>query len=50
MSPLLFLPHRLAATPEQVRDGVREPALVEVRTERQANVRLHREVCERAIG
>ena len=50
MSPLLFLPHRLAATPEQVRDGVREPALVEVRTERQTNVRLHREVCERAIG
>jgi 2-succinyl-5-enolpyruvyl-6-hydroxy-3-cyclohexene-1-carboxylate synthase len=47
---LAGLPHRLAATPEQIRESVREPALVEVRTEREANVRLHREVSERAIG
>jgi 2-succinyl-5-enolpyruvyl-6-hydroxy-3-cyclohexene-1-carboxylate synthase len=40
------LPHRLAATPEEVRAAISEPALVEVRTERERNVALHRAVAE----
>src|SRR5206468_12376039 len=37
------LPHVLASSPDEVRAAVASPALVEVRTDRAASVRLHRE-------
>jgi 2-succinyl-5-enolpyruvyl-6-hydroxy-3-cyclohexene-1-carboxylate synthase len=39
---LAGLPHRVAGTPEEVRAAAAEPALIEVRTERGANLELHR--------
>ncbi len=44
---LAGLAHRLASTPDEVREAAREPGLVEVRTDRAANVRQHRELVER---
>jgi 2-succinyl-5-enolpyruvyl-6-hydroxy-3-cyclohexene-1-carboxylate synthase len=44
LAALAGLEHRSATTVEELRDAVRTPALVEVRTDRQANVALHREV------
>ena len=44
---LAGLPHRRAETPDEVRAAAREPALVEVRTDRRRNVALHREAVER---
>jgi 2-succinyl-5-enolpyruvyl-6-hydroxy-3-cyclohexene-1-carboxylate synthase len=41
---LAGLPHRVAGTPDEVRAAAAEPALVEVRTDRVANVALHREL------
>jgi 2-succinyl-5-enolpyruvyl-6-hydroxy-3-cyclohexene-1-carboxylate synthase len=46
VAALAGLAHREAATPEQVVRAVATPALVEVRTDRADNVRLHREVAE----
>ena len=39
--------HRTATTPEEARKAAAEPGLVEVRTDRAANVRAHRAVYER---
>ena len=47
VAALAGMEHRLAATPDEVQDAVRAPGLVEVRTERAENVRLHRELVER---
>jgi 2-succinyl-5-enolpyruvyl-6-hydroxy-3-cyclohexene-1-carboxylate synthase len=44
VAALAGLPHRLAGTPDQVREAAAAPALVEVRTDRRANVELHREL------
>ncbi|MBN1528205.1 MAG: 2-succinyl-5-enolpyruvyl-6-hydroxy-3-cyclohexene-1-carboxylic-acid synthase [Thermoleophilaceae bacterium] len=41
------LAHRVAATPEEVAGAVATPALVEVRTDRAENVRLHAALVER---
>ncbi|MEA2350632.1 MAG: 2-succinyl-5-enolpyruvyl-6-hydroxy-3-cyclohexene-carboxylate synthase, partial [Thermoleophilaceae bacterium] len=41
------LPYVLASTLDEVRAAVTEPALVEVRTDRAASVRLHRDLYER---
>ncbi len=53
VASLAGLPHHVADTPEEVRAAAREPGLVEVRTNRSANVTDHRAVFERvdaAIG
>jgi len=47
VAELAGLPHVLASTPEEVRQAVERPALVEVRTDRADNVRQHRELYER---
>ena len=47
---LANMEHRVAVTPGDVREAVRTPGLVEVRTERAANVALHREVVERVAA
>ncbi len=47
---LAVMEHRVAVTPADVREAVRTPGLVEVRTDRAANVRLHREVVERVAA
>jgi 2-succinyl-5-enolpyruvyl-6-hydroxy-3-cyclohexene-1-carboxylate synthase len=44
VAALARLPHRRAGTPGEVRAAAAEPALVEVRAERGANVELHRAV------
>jgi 2-succinyl-5-enolpyruvyl-6-hydroxy-3-cyclohexene-1-carboxylate synthase len=44
VAALAGLPHRVAGTPGEVRKAAAEPALVEVRTDRTANVELHRQV------
>jgi 2-succinyl-5-enolpyruvyl-6-hydroxy-3-cyclohexene-1-carboxylate synthase len=41
--------HRCAGTPKEVRDAAREPGLVEVRTDRADNVRLHRELVRSVV-
>ncbi len=46
LAALAKIPHRTAATPDQIQRAVAEPGLVEVRTRRADNVRLHREVAE----
>jgi 2-succinyl-5-enolpyruvyl-6-hydroxy-3-cyclohexene-1-carboxylate synthase len=46
VAALAGLPHRLASTDKEVAAAVAEPGLVEVRTDRTTNVRLHREVAE----
>src|SRR4051794_2351209 len=46
VAALAGLPHRTAATPDEVAAAMAEPALVEVRTDRAENVRLHREVAQ----
>jgi len=50
VAALAGMEHRLAVTPEEVRCAVARPGLVEVRTERSDNVRLHREVVERVAA
>jgi 2-succinyl-5-enolpyruvyl-6-hydroxy-3-cyclohexene-1-carboxylate synthase len=44
VAALAELPHATAHTPEEVRAAAGEPGLVEVRTDRSENVRLHREL------
>jgi 2-succinyl-5-enolpyruvyl-6-hydroxy-3-cyclohexene-1-carboxylate synthase len=53
VAALAGLAHRPASTPDELRAAVGEPGLVEVRTDRAANVREHRALAERvaaAIG
>jgi 2-succinyl-5-enolpyruvyl-6-hydroxy-3-cyclohexene-1-carboxylate synthase len=50
VATLAGLRHLRARTPEDVRAAVREPGLVEVRTDRVENVRLHREVFARVAA
>jgi 2-succinyl-5-enolpyruvyl-6-hydroxy-3-cyclohexene-1-carboxylate synthase len=47
MAHLAGLEHRLAATADELQDAVRAPGLVEVRTDRGANVDLHAELLRR---
>ena len=47
---LAGIPHTLAATPAEVAAAAAEPGLVEVRTERVENVRLHRDVVDRVAA
>ncbi len=47
VAALAGLEHRTARTPDEVREAAAEPGLVEVRTDRADNVRLHREVYSR---
>jgi 2-succinyl-5-enolpyruvyl-6-hydroxy-3-cyclohexene-1-carboxylate synthase len=47
VAALAGLPHRTASTPDEVREAARAPGLVEVRTSRADNVRLHRDLVER---
>ena len=47
VAALAGLPHRLASTPDEVRDAVASPALVEIRTNRADSVREHRLLVER---
>jgi 2-succinyl-5-enolpyruvyl-6-hydroxy-3-cyclohexene-1-carboxylate synthase len=47
VAALAGIEHRTATTPEDVRAAAAEPGLVEVRTDRAENVRLHRELAER---
>jgi 2-succinyl-5-enolpyruvyl-6-hydroxy-3-cyclohexene-1-carboxylate synthase len=44
VAALAGIEHRRAVTPDEVRRAVASPGLVEVPTERSANVRLHREL------
>ena len=46
VAALAGLPHRLANSAGEVAAAVAEPGLVEVRTDRADNVRLHREVAD----
>jgi 2-succinyl-5-enolpyruvyl-6-hydroxy-3-cyclohexene-1-carboxylate synthase len=50
VAALAGLPHRRAASAAEVREAIREPGFVEVRTDRSANVALHREIVERVAG
>jgi 2-succinyl-5-enolpyruvyl-6-hydroxy-3-cyclohexene-1-carboxylate synthase len=43
---LAGLPHRLAGAAPEMAAAVAEPGLIEIRTDRADNVRLHREVAE----
>ena len=47
VAALAGLAHHTASTPDEVSAAVAEPGLVEVRTERAANVRQRRDVCAR---
>ena len=47
LARLAGLEHRLAATAEELQAAVGTPALVEVRTDRRANVELHAELVRR---
>ena len=47
VAALAGMEHRTATTPDEVRAAAAEPGLVEVRTDRADNVRVHREVCTR---
>jgi 2-succinyl-5-enolpyruvyl-6-hydroxy-3-cyclohexene-1-carboxylate synthase len=44
VAALVGIPHTLASTPAEVRAAVARPGLVEVRTDRGASVKLHREL------
>jgi 2-succinyl-5-enolpyruvyl-6-hydroxy-3-cyclohexene-1-carboxylate synthase len=44
VAALAGLPHRLASTADELAAAVAEPGLIEIRTDRADNVRLHREV------
>jgi 2-succinyl-5-enolpyruvyl-6-hydroxy-3-cyclohexene-1-carboxylate synthase len=46
VAALAGLPHRLASTADELAAAVAEPGLIEIRTDRADNVRLHREVAE----
>ena len=50
VAALAGLPHCRAHTPDEVRAAAVRPGLVEVRTEREASLRLHREVYERVAA
>ena len=47
VAALAGLEHRMATTPDEVSAAAAEPGLVEVRTDRAENVRLHRELSAR---
>jgi 2-succinyl-5-enolpyruvyl-6-hydroxy-3-cyclohexene-1-carboxylate synthase len=47
---LADLPHTLVSTSEEVRAAVARPGLVELRTDRADNLRLHRELVERVVS
>jgi 2-succinyl-5-enolpyruvyl-6-hydroxy-3-cyclohexene-1-carboxylate synthase len=47
VAELAGLPHVLASTPAEVKEAAARPGLVEVRTDRSENVRLHRALYER---
>ena len=47
VAALAGLPHAGAATPDEVRQAIGRPGLVEVRTERRENVERHRELAAR---
>jgi 2-succinyl-5-enolpyruvyl-6-hydroxy-3-cyclohexene-1-carboxylate synthase len=49
LAALAGMEHRLASTAEEVRTAAAGPGLVEFRTDRADNVRLHRELVERVI-
>ncbi|HEX2232993.1 MAG TPA: 2-succinyl-5-enolpyruvyl-6-hydroxy-3-cyclohexene-1-carboxylic-acid synthase [Thermoleophilaceae bacterium] len=50
VAALAGLPHSLASTPGDLEAAISAPGLVEVRTDRQANVREHRELAERVAA
>ena len=50
VATLAGLPHRLASTPDEVREAVASPALVEIRTDRTESVREHRLLVERVAA
>jgi 2-succinyl-5-enolpyruvyl-6-hydroxy-3-cyclohexene-1-carboxylate synthase len=50
VAALAGLPHRTAATPDEVAAAAKEPALIEIRTDRAENVRLHRQVADAVAG
>ena len=50
VAALAGMEHRMAATPAELSDAAATPGLVEVRTDRADNVRLHREVVERVAA
>jgi 2-succinyl-5-enolpyruvyl-6-hydroxy-3-cyclohexene-1-carboxylate synthase len=50
VAALAGLPHRLATTPDELRAAIAEPSLVEVRTDREENVREHRALAERVAA
>jgi 2-succinyl-5-enolpyruvyl-6-hydroxy-3-cyclohexene-1-carboxylate synthase len=50
VATLAGLPHRPAATPDEIRAAIATPALVEVRTDRAASVREHRRLIERVAA
>jgi 2-succinyl-5-enolpyruvyl-6-hydroxy-3-cyclohexene-1-carboxylate synthase len=47
VAALAGMQHRTASTPDEVREATAEPGLVEIRTEREGNVRAHREIYAR---
>ena len=47
VAALAGLPHRLAATPDEIREAVASPALVEIRTDRAESVHEHQLLVER---
>jgi 2-succinyl-5-enolpyruvyl-6-hydroxy-3-cyclohexene-1-carboxylate synthase len=50
VAALAGMQHRTAATPDEVRAAAAEPGLVEIRTDRTANVRGHRELYARVAA
>ena len=50
LAALAGLEHRLVADAGELQDAVRTPGLVEVRTDRAANVELHAELVRRVAG
>ena len=47
VAALAGIEHRTASTPDEVREAAAEPGLVEIRTDRADNVRVHREIYAR---
>ena len=47
LADLAGLPHTLAETPDEIRAAADAPGLIEIRTDRDENVRIHRDLFER---